>query len=185
MRDSIGLLAAVILTLGLAAGCQSRETEEGAGADTAVDTGTAGAMDEGGADAGGAEDREAVAAVSDRWEQGALAGDAAGVASLYAEDAVLLAPGAPTAEGRAAIQSTLAAMFEAAPATEASIESGTITFSESGDLAYDVGTYTMAGTTPAGEAWRDEGKYLAVLRNVGGEWKLVADTWNSDAPPAM
>ena len=180
MRDSIGMLAAAILTLGLATGCQSRETEEGV--DTAVDTSTAGAMDEGGAEAGGAEAREAVAAVSDRWEQAALAGDAAGVASLYAEDAVLLAPGAPTAEGRAAIESTLAAMFEAAPATEASIESGTITFSESGDLAYDVGTYTMAGTTPAGEAWRDEGQYRAVLRTVGGEGKLVADTWNSDAP---
>ena len=190
MRDSLRLFAAVILALALAAGCQTREAEEpdAAGGDTDAAAGAmedAGAMESGGGAAGTEDARQAIAASNQRWEEAALAGDAAGVASLYADDAVLMPPGAPRAEGRAAIESALAAMFEAAPATSVSIESDATTFSESGELAYDVGTYAMAGTTPAGEAWEDKGKFLAVLRNVGGEWKIAADIWNSDAAPAM
>jgi hypothetical protein len=33
---------------------------------------------------------------------------------------------------------------------------------------------------------RDNGKYLAVWRKVGGTWKMSYDMWNSDvAPPGM
>lgn len=184
MSGSLRWLVTTVLTVAVVNGCQTREAGEDADAPTDTSS-AAGGMDEGGGEAAGPDARAALLESADRWEKGALAGDAAAVASLYSEDAVLLAPGVPTAKGRAQIESALAAMFESAPATSVSIDSDAITVSESGDLAYDVGTYTMAGTTPAGEAWQDEGKYLAVLRNVGGEWKLVADTWNSDAPPAM
>ena len=193
---AIRLIPAAILTLVLTAGCQTRETEEpdAAGGDTDASAGVmedvgamedAGAMESGGGAAGTEDARQAIAASNQRWEEAALAGDAAGVASLYADDAVLMPPGVPRAEGRAAIESALAAMFEAAPATSVSIESDATTFSESGELAYDVGTYAMAGTTPDGEAWEDKGKFIAVLKNVGGEWKIAADIWNSDAAPGM
>jgi ketosteroid isomerase-like protein len=50
-----------------------------------------------------------------------------------------------------------------------------IVVATSGDLAYQVGRIT----SPAGP-----GKYLTVYRRIGGEWKIVADTWNDDAPAA-
>jgi uncharacterized protein (TIGR02246 family) len=178
--------------LALAAGCQTRETDE-----AAAGTGdAAGALEEGGdaaavatgdGAAGGAsalDGEEAMADLNERWRQAALAGDAAALASLYAEDAVLLPPGMPTAEGRGAIQSAFATIFQSPPSS-LTITSGGATVSESGELAFDHGTYSMSGTTASGEAWQDSGKFLGVARNSGGEWKYVADTWNSDAAPAM
>lgn len=191
MREWIGMTTAALLALALAAGCQTRETDEGASPAGEA----AGAVDEEGGeaadDAGSAEEvagggsaadaEQAVAAVNERWRQAALAGDAAALASLYAEDAVLLAPGMPTAKGRAAIQSAFGTIFQSPPSS-VTIESDATIVSESGELAFDHGTYTMSGTTPAGEAWQDTGKFLGVLRNTGGEWTYIADTWNSDAP---
>jgi uncharacterized protein (TIGR02246 family) len=185
MREWIGLTTAALLALALAAGCQTRETDEGAGeaAGTAEEAGEAGAGAAAEMDGGGsaADAEQAVAAVNERWRQAALAGDAAALASLYAEDAVLLAPGMPTAKGRSAIQSAFATIFQSPPSS-VTIESDATIVSESGELAFDHGTYTMAGTTPAGEAWQDTGKFLGVLRNTDGEWTYIADTWNSDAP---
>jgi uncharacterized protein (TIGR02246 family) len=192
MRDWIGVTTAALLALALAAGCQTRETDEGtspageaAGAreveegDEAADGAGSAEGVTGGGSAADAE--QAVADVNERWRQAALAGDAAALASLYAEDAVLLAPGMPTAKGRPAIQSAFATIFESPPSS-VTIESDATIVSESGELAFDHGTYTMSGTTPAGEAWQDTGKFLGVLRNTGGEWTYIADTWNSDAP---
>jgi uncharacterized protein (TIGR02246 family) len=190
MREWIGLTTAALLALALAAGCQTRETDEdappageaaGAGEESGDAADGAGSVEDA-AGAGSAEDAErAVAAVNERWRQAALAGDAAALASLYAEDAVLLAPGMPTAKGRPAIQSAFATIFESPPSS-VTIESDATIVSESGELAFDHGTYTMSGTTPAGEAWQDTGKFLGVLRNTGGEWTYIADTWNRAAP---
>ncbi len=184
MIDSIRLIGAAVLTLVLAAGCQTRETEEREVAGGEEQAAVRAMEDRGGA-AGTADARQDIDAVNQRWQKAALAGDAAGVASLYTDDAVLMVPGAPRAEGRAAIESRLAAVFEAGPVSSMTIETDAVTLSESGELAYDVGTYTMAGKTPTGEAWQDKGKYLGVLKNVGGQWKLVADIWNSDTAPTM
>jgi ketosteroid isomerase-like protein len=56
---------------------------------------------------------------------------------------------------------------------------------KSGDLVYDLGSYTMT-TNPAkgkGAAVKDHGKYLAVWKKQpDGSWKAEADTWNSDLP---
>jgi len=47
-----------------------------------------------------------------------------------------------------------------------------------GPLAYESGSYTMMnGTVP------DRGKYLFILRNMGGNWKIEYSSWSSDLPP--
>ena len=56
-----------------------------------------------------------------------------------------------------------------------------IVVSESGDLAYAFGTADQSGTTTEGETYQSTGKWVVVMKNVGGEWKVVADIWNSDA----
>jgi hypothetical protein len=39
----------------------------------------------------------------------------------------------------------------------------------------------MTMTLPGGQT--DRGKYLAILKRVGNEWKIAYDIYNSDAPP--
>jgi uncharacterized protein (TIGR02246 family) len=123
---------------------------------------------------------------ADRFEQALLAEDAATVGTFYAEDAIALPPGAPRAEGRAAIQALFASWFEQIPAPEGfTLTTNDVQLAGSGDIAYEVGTYTSRGTSPEGEAYDEAGKYLVVWKNLDGEWMIVRDAWNIDAPMHM
>jgi ketosteroid isomerase-like protein len=50
-----------------------------------------------------------------------------------------------------------------------------------GDLAYEVGRYTLRAKS--GEV-ADAGKYLVIWRNDGGGWKLYRDIWTTSRPVA-
>ena len=127
---------------------------------------------------------ESIRAMADQYEQAVLAGDTETLVSFYADDAILLAPGHPKAEGTESIRSTYQQMFAAGAPTGASLEPTTIVLAEGGDLAYEVGSFTFSGTGPDGTTMTDTGKYLVVWKpNAAGEWKIVADIWNSDAMP--
>ncbi|MBA3553019.1 MAG: hypothetical protein H0W27_09150 [Actinobacteria bacterium] len=39
----------------------------------------------------------------------------------------------------------------------------------------------MSGTAPDGTPYQETGKFVATWKNINGEWKIVADIWNSDA----
>ena len=55
--------------------------------------------------------------------------------------------------------------------------------SQSGEMVYDVGSYTLTTKVKNGKPTTDHGKYLAVWKKqADGSWKAVADTWNSDLP---
>ena len=60
-----------------------------------------------------AEAKAAIAEGNDTWQAGWNTADAGRIASVYADDAVVLAPGAEAVEGRYAIQAALAGMLEA------------------------------------------------------------------------
>ena len=128
-----------------------------------------------------AADEAAIKADPVAWMNAYNAGDADGVANLYAEDAVLMPPGVPAVTGRAAIKE-----FVASDSTQAKAAGLTFKVDEptgigvSGDLGWANGTYSV--TDGAGSTV-DNGKYLAVYRRIDGKWKLIRDTWNSDSPP--
>lgn len=165
----------VIVFLGLLAGCQTEPAEGPAE--------QAGATTEETAASDAASVRATIEEIGDRFEQALLAEDAATIASFYAEDAVVLPPGSPRTEGQANIEAMFAAWFEQIPPMEGfTLTSDDVQLSSSGELAYEVGTYTSRGTTPDGQAYDETGKYLAVWENTGGEWKMVADQWSEDAP---
>jgi Tfp pilus assembly protein PilF/ketosteroid isomerase-like protein len=115
--------------------------------------------------------RIAVTRITDAWEAGARAGDGAAIAALYADDAVIHPANEPPAQGREALD----AYFAASYGEPVDVTFTTVEIVVSGDLAYEVG----ASASPAGA-----GKYLTLYRRVGDEWKIVADTWSDDAPPA-
>jgi uncharacterized protein (TIGR02246 family) len=126
-----------------------------------------------------AADADAIRAVTVDWNKAYNSGDGARVAALYAEDAVLMAPGAPSARGKASISEYYAkdaAAFAAAGLTVA--DAPTSDVAQSGDLAWQSGTYT---STDRSGATVDAGKFLTVFQRKDGKWMIVRDTWNSDA----
>ena len=116
------------------------------------------------------------------WAAAYNAGDADALAAMYWEDAVLQPPGAPAANGRAAIREYLAADIAATRGAGLTMNipaAGAVDVS--GDLAYEAGTYTV---TDAAGAIVDAGKYIGVFQKRSGTWLYIRDTWNSDMAPA-
>ena len=127
-----------------------------------------------------AADERAIRGHVDHWLQLVKAKDAAGIAKLYAEDGAVMPPNAPIGKGRAAIQQTWASMM-GTPGFDLTFAPEQIIISSSGDMALDQGTYTLT-IAPAGTTQTDTGKYVVVWRKIGGDWKAVADIFNSDLP---
>jgi uncharacterized protein (TIGR02246 family) len=100
--------------------------------------------------------------------------DAAKIASLYAEDAVVMPPNEPVIKGRANIQARLQREFKDGVKLQLTPTESTI----SGSQAYEAGTVTV--TLPGGRTEKE--KYLVVYKRVGTDWKIAFDIWNSDTP---
>ena len=116
-----------------------------------------------------------------KWMDGMNSGTAEGVASQYADDAVLMPPNAPAAIGRAAIREFLAKESAGMKAGGISLKSTATTgIGFSGDMAWMSGTYAA---TDAKGTVVDAGKFLSVHKKTNGEWLYIRDTWNSDNPP--
>lgn len=106
-------------------------------------------------------------------------GDAATIASYFADDGLLMAPGKPTEKGRAAVQSYYQSIFE-----EYSTKLGSH-YEEvevSGDLAYGRG-FAKVTLFPkkGGDSLVSTAKYLNILKKQpDGLWKTTHDIWNSN-----
>jgi ketosteroid isomerase-like protein len=103
--------------------------------------------------------------------------DAAGVASFYTADAVLLPPHQEPVSGRAAVEEFFARTnAEGAPAVElATIE--TFVF---GDHAWRQGMFRIDGP---GAGQPASGKFVELWKKVDGSWLIHRDIWNANAPP--
>jgi len=126
-------------------------------------------------------DEAAIRAQTSSWEKAYNGGDAKGVAAQYADDALLLPPGASGVSGKAAIlefftkdiatAKAAGAVFVLNPKTDVGV---------SGNMGWESGTYkvTVKGAVV------ETGKFLSVSRKKDGKWHYVRDTWNADAPIA-
>ncbi len=130
-----------------------------------------------------AADEAAVRAINPAWFKAMSAGDAAGVAALYADDAVVSPPGAPAARGQAAILALFTKEIATMSSAGLTNNMGTdpTEVGVSGDLAWEWGTYTV--TDKAGKIV-EIGKFTSIIARRDGAWKLIRDTWNSDNAPA-
>jgi len=127
-------------------------------------------------------DEQTIRAESPAWFAHYNADHPDSVANMYAEDAVVLAPGAPAASGREAIRAFLASDIQATKAAGLTLNQGEVTGTAvSGDMAWLSATFTVKD---ASGATVDNGKYLSVYKRVDGKWLLIRDTWNSDTPAA-
>jgi ketosteroid isomerase-like protein len=117
--------------------------------------------------------REGIDAGNRAFVTAFLRGDARAISLLYAEDAQVIAPGAPVAKGRAAI----------AAAWQKTIDSGvrdvkleTEDVASSGDVAGETGRVRIVGK----DGSVSQARYVVVWKRVGSEWKLFRDIWNAE-----
>jgi uncharacterized protein (TIGR02246 family) len=114
--------------------------------------------------------RRAVESAIRRYVEASNRGDVATLASLYAEDAMLLPPDHEPIQGRQAIR----AFWQ--QGTDEGLEVTNMAFEVNGDLGYLVGQYHLPATD---EEPADSGKYVMCLkRERDGSWKVTADIWN-------
>lgn len=136
----------------------------------------------GAAAADAAADEAAIRALNQTWIKSYNSADANALVGLYTADAVLMAPGVPSARGTAAIRAYFVKDVE-------EVKKAGLVFSVvgktdvgiSGDLAWESGAYTAKDKSGATV---DSGKFLSVSRKKDGKWFMFRDTWNSDASPA-
>lgn len=127
-------------------------------------------------------DIAAIRAVLADFDALANAGDAAGIAELYAEDAIQMPPDAASRIGREAI---LASMEETFGANTLQLTSVADEIEVAGDLAFMRITFDESITPKAGgDTEQMHGNWLVILkRQADGSWKMCRDMWSVFAPP--
>ena len=107
--------------------------------------------------------------------------DATKAASYYAEDAVIYPPGEAPVSGRVAIEAYWKGAIESGGVRDATVE--TIDAKSSGDLGYEIGTFTLTANGPDGKPISDRGRFVELLRRgPDGRWYSTMGIWNASAP---
>ncbi len=102
------------------------------------------------------------------------------VAMLFAQDGVLMVPHHDPAYGPKNVERLLRQVGDSG---YEDLRLETVRVECSGDLAMEVGGYTVGIHQPDGTVRAERGKYLKVWRRLG-VWLIVADCWSSNLPPA-
>jgi len=122
-----------------------------------------------------AQDKATIQRLSDQFAKAFNAGDAAAVAALYTEDAVILPPGGEMAKGKSAIQ----AFWKGAAEQLGDGKLTTVDVKPLGsEAAREIGTFTFR--TKGAQPQEITGKYVVVWEKVGSDWKLATDIWNTN-----
>ena len=99
-------------------------------------------------------------------------------AALFAHDGAFMAPHFEPAYGPKAVENQLR-QFGDAGFQDLRLE--TVRVEASGDLAMEIGRYSVAIRQPDGTIQADRGKYVKAWRRLGA-WRIVADCWSSNLP---
>lgn len=96
---------------------------------------------------------------------------------LYAADATVLRSNLPPVRSAAAIRELFFTVLEAGLGD---VEMETLRVEVFGEIAYEVGRYTMLVPTAMGKRREERGKYMILAARQAGEWKILVDCWSSD-----
>jgi len=100
------------------------------------------------------------------------------VGALFASDGLFMAPHHESAIGPKAIERKLREFGEAG-FQDLRLDSTRVDYS--GDMAMEVGRYTVSIVQESGATLSDRGKFVKVWRRLGA-WRIVADCWSSNLP---
>ncbi len=115
------------------------------------------------------------------WAKEAGAKDLDKSVAHYADDAVLMAGGAPAAKGKEAIQAAWKGLLSD-PNFKLNFSADRVEISAGGDLATTKGSYTMTVTNPkTKKVMDDKGSYVTVYKKQpDGGWKAIEDITASE-----
>jgi ketosteroid isomerase-like protein len=119
---------------------------------------------------------------ADIYLKAVLAGDVKSVSSMFAENALLMPPNEPLIRGRAAIEQFYRGWLSS-PARPTKFTFSHLESPVLGDMAYDVGTYSLSFSPGPGQNVTESGKYTVVLKRSGDRWQIVHLIVSSDLPP--
>ena len=129
------------------------------------------------------EDVAAITALGQQYGEALLAGDAAGVGAVYAEDAIEMPPALVATEGRAGIEARYTAGDVPLPTAFTITPTEIVGF---GDIAYDMGTWSATGEMEGMEPMQVAGKYICIVeKQADGSWLWTRAIWNYDMPMPM
>lgn len=106
--------------------------------------------------------------------------DATKVALLFTDGGVVMPPNASTVRGTENVRIHYQKRFDQG-ASDLSLEPQTV--AGSGPLAFASGDYRLMMAPPGGQAQRDRGKFIFILREVSGRWRLDHLMFSSDFAP--
>jgi uncharacterized protein (TIGR02246 family) len=102
------------------------------------------------------------------------------VAGLFASDGIFMAPHNESIVGPKPIERKLREFGESG---YQDLRLETIRVDSSGDMAMEIGRYSVSVVSENSSTRADRGKYVKVWRRLGA-WRIVADCWSSNLPAA-
>jgi ketosteroid isomerase-like protein len=119
--------------------------------------------------------------LSREWSKLAAAGDTSEkMFSHWADDAVVMSPGQPPHDGKAAIKEMVMSATKI-PGFNISWEPLSVFVSESGDLAYMIEQNQITVNDSLGNPITEKNKAVTIWKKqADGTWKNVVDMWNSN-----
>lgn len=112
----------------------------------------------------------------DAYNEAFNRGDAEGCAAFFTEDVILMTPDQPMSRGKKAFEEIYNSRM--AKSSGGTHSNELVEYGVEGDLAYQVGTFAIAGTNPP-----EQGKFVNVLkRQADDTWKVAVSIFNSDKP---
>ena len=99
-------------------------------------------------------------------------------AALFATDGFLMPPQREAVQGHKAIELMLGRLGDAG---YQNLRVETIRVEESGDMAVEIGRYTVAIQQANGTTVADRGKFVQAWRRLG-VWLMTVNSWNSELP---
>jgi uncharacterized protein (TIGR02246 family) len=128
-----------------------------------------------------AEEEASLRSTDIAWSEAAGKRDAEAVAGFMTDDGSTLPPNEPILTGKDAVRKGWQDMLSLKD-SEVKWEPTQVQVSQSGDMGFTTGTYTLTFTDSSGSKVYDKGKYLVMWKKVDGKWKCYLDMYSSDMP---
>jgi ketosteroid isomerase-like protein len=125
-----------------------------------------------------AKDQNSIRAKNDALVQAINGKDVGKIVGMYAENSTFMPPNRPIIRGKDLLKSYYQDLVK--DTKDLRLTVGEV--SGSGPLAYQTGTYELDRKDAKGQPEHDRGKYLFILRSMGGNWRYEFSMWNSDLP---
>lgn len=101
------------------------------------------------------------------------------ILDLYAENSVFMPPNMPVIRGKDSLKNFYTDLLGQGASN---LRLDVTEVAGHGPIAYQSGPYELDYAPEKGGPRHDRGKYLFVLRNMSGTWRLQYTMWNSDLP---